>query len=345
MTTREEIETKLLRAVEVTPSADGLRWLDQRVVRAMAASPAMDRRGLFTRRVLLRPLALVAAFVLLTGAVGAAINLIDRLVDESTPGWRTAWERAEILWIRQTNAGLTLTLERAYVDLNQVVLGIAVEGLDAPPTPIGGDNVDHILSWVTELRGPDGWAPDPARPNSSGRVIETDLSAFLLTFDAPPAVAGAWELTVTSVGYGATPDGMVDGIWRFEFELPQPEGTVLSVNSTDTVDGATLSLSELRVTPTAIGARIALNVAGETVAYWSPGTGLKDAVRHGGSSYEIAEETLFATTPDVNEYRTSAGSMEVAGTWEIEIPDLWYTNDAGQNIHAIGPWTLTVNVP
>jgi hypothetical protein len=137
---------------------------------------------------------------------------------------------------------------------------------------------------------------------------------------------------------------MVDGIWRFEFELPQPEGTVVTVNTTAAVGGATLTLSELRVTPTAIGARIALDVTGDTIAYWSPGTGLKDAVRHGGTSYEIADETLFATTPDVNEYRTSAGSMDAAGTWEIEIPDLGYTNDAGQNIHLVGPWTLTVTV-
>ena len=37
--------------------------------------------------------------------------------------------------------------------------------------------------------------------------------------------------------------------------------------------------------------------------------------------------------------------MEVAGTWEIEIPDLWYTNDVGENIQLIGPWMLTVTVP
>jgi hypothetical protein len=294
----------------------------------------------------LRPLALVAAFVLLTGAVGAAIGLLDRLAG-ATPGWQTAWDRAEILGIRQTDAGLTLTLERAYADLNQVVVGISVDGLQPPPGLSEGGDVDHILSWTTELRGPAGWTnlSDQVHPDNAGRVVETNLSAFLLTFSDPPAVAGSWELTVTSVGYGGMTDGMIDGTWRFQFELPQPTGTLVPANASDTEGQATVTLTQLRVTPTMVSFKLALDVAGSTVAYWSPGTGLNESVRHDGTSYGIADETLLAASPNQNEYRTSAGSDEAAGTWEIEIPDLWYSSGDGTDIHLDGPWTLTVTAP
>lgn len=345
MSTNEEIETRLLRAVDVTPSEDGVRWLDQRVAQVMARPMPTHRRGLPTRRMFLRPLALVAAFVVLAGAAGAALGLLERIV-EPTPGWRTGWDRAEILGIRQTDGGLTLTLERAYTDLNQVMVGITVEGLEALPIPTDGSRADHILSWVTELRGPNGWAIQPGQSSNVGRIIETDLSAFIMTFGAPPPVAGTWELTVTSVGYGGMTGGMIDGTWRFEFELPRPTGTVVSTDASDTVGQATLTLTQLRVTPTTITARIALDVAGSTVAYWSAGTGQKgEAVRHGDTSYDIGEETLLDASPDENEYRTSAGSDEVAGSWEIEIPDLWYHSGDGQDVHLAGPWTLTVTVP
>jgi hypothetical protein len=339
MTAPDEIETRLVRAFDVTPSEEGWRWLDDRVARAMAA-PAGTSRRLPIRPLVLRPLLVLGAFVLLTGAVAGAITLLDRLVDASQPGWGTAWERAEVLDLRQTDAGVTLTLERAYADLNQVAFGISVEGLEPQSEPDAG-----TISWVAELKGPDGWTPDPDAVGAEGRAIETDRSAFLVTFGSPPAVGGTWDLTVTSVGYGATANGMVDGEWHFQFELPEPAGVALSVDASDTVGHATVTLTELRITPTSVAATLGLDVAGDSVAYWSSGTGIADAVRHGDTSFEIVDERLFPATPTVNEYRTSAGSDESRGTWDIVIPALGYTNDAGQNIGLEGPWTISVDVP
>ena len=342
MTTHDEIETRLLRALQMAPSQDGWAWLDQRVARAVASTPAVpDRASASHRPLFLRPVLVLAAIVLLVGAVGAAITLIDRLVGASQPGWRTAWERAEVLGIKQTDSGVTLTLERGYADLNQVLFGFSVDGLEAPP-----EQTDSaVLSWAIEYHGPDGWTPDAEVVDSAGRIIETDVSAFVVTFGSPPDVGGTWELTVTSVGYGAAASGMVDGVWHFVFELPDPAGVALALDASDTVEQATLTLTELRVSPTAIGVTLGLDVAGDTVAAWSSGSGVADAVRHGKTSYEIADELLVATRPTLNEYRTSAGADASAGTWTIEIPDLWYTNGAGQDIHLHGPWTISVDVP
>jgi hypothetical protein len=175
-------------------------------------------------------------------------------------------------------------------------------------------------------------------------VIETTRSAFILTFSDPPPAAGAWELTVTSVGYGGTTDGMVDGTWRFAFDLPKPTGTLVSAAVSDTEGQATVTLTKIRITPTMVTFRAALQVTGSTVVFWSPGR--MNVVRHGGTAYQIADVTHIDASPNQNEFRTSAGTDEAAGTWEIEIPDLWYSSgDDGPDIHLDGPWTLMVTVP
>src|SRR3989304_4510063 len=139
MTMHDEIEARLIQAFELSPSEEGLRRLDQRVARAIAQPTAIPYRGGATRRMILRPLLLLAAFVLLTGAVVGGARLLDQIFESSgMPRWRIAWDRAERLDIKQTDAGITITLERAYADLNQVLVGFTVEGLpEAPGTGHG----------------------------------------------------------------------------------------------------------------------------------------------------------------------------------------------------------------
>jgi hypothetical protein len=367
MTTREEIETRLLRAVEVTPSEDGLRWLDQRVAQIATRPIAAARSGAARRRFSLRPLALVAAFVLLTGAVAAALGLLDRIIESSgAPGWRTAWDQAEQLDLSTTDAGVTITLERAYADVNQVLVGFTVAGLEAP---LSGTEEPAAIQWVVELRDPAGRGSEQWAAAQKGMGMEqTGLSAVVQTWEgAVTPTAGTWVLTFTSVGYdgdgfvpgqcsvGATdpecvnppPNAMVDGTWQFEFELPAPAGRVLPADASDTVGQATLHLTELRVTPTMIVARIGLSVGDSPVAaWWTPPFAIRhlDASYDVGSSMPIYVGDVYEGTGD-SIFFTTAGSDEVSGTWEIEIRELWYTTDDGTNIQLDGPWTLRVDIP
>lgn len=374
MTVYEDIETRLRRAVAVAPSEDGLRWLDERVGRLMAAPAVTRRRGAPTFRTFLRPLALVAAFAVVTGTVGAAMGLLDGVVEGSGPGLRTAWDRAEILGIRQTDAGVTITLERAYADLNQVVVGFTVEGLEAAPTSSAGERAP--VEWVADLRDPSGRPADEWATSRLGRGTDvTDLSAVLHAWEGRTApVAGTWELTVTSVGYGAGsfsdgictveatdpacaspgPDSMVDGTWRFTFDLPTPAGTVVSPDVTDTAGPATVTLTELRVTPTMITSRLALRVAGSTVTSWGTAS-YRLSIRDDSTSYTSDRSYHVTQDPsdqgpngDENELLTTAGSDQATGIWVIEIMDLWYVSGDGgpeTEIRLPGPWTLTVTVP
>ena len=338
MSGHDDIENRLSKAMAFTPSTVAMQGLDERVAR-MLATPVARRAPSGMGRIL-RPMVLAAALALTAGAVAAALGLVDRLAEESSPGWATAWERAEILGIHQTDAGLTLTVERAYVDVNQVMLGIAVDGLD--PVQLGDGA--YRLSWRSQLTGPGGWTPLPEESNNTAGDVAGDQSAFIFTFGSPPLTAGMWELSVTSVGYGE--GNMTDGSWTFAFELPEPAGTAVTTNVSHTVGDATLTLTELRVSPSIVVARIRLDVAGTTFAGWSAGTGQDgEVIRHGEATYQINEEGIFAATPQENAYLTSEGAENAAGTWEIVIPKLGYYGTDDQGIHLEGPWTLTVTVP
>ncbi|MGI8703962.1 MAG: DUF4179 domain-containing protein [Candidatus Limnocylindrales bacterium] len=372
MTRHEDIEERLIGALAVVPSEDGLRWLDQRVAGLVAQPAATRPRWVPGRRGLLRPLALVAAFAVATGTVVGAMGLLDRTVEDSSlPGWRTAWDRAEVLDLQQTDNGLTVTLERAYADLNQVLVGFTVEGLEAPTSTVGERG--PAIDWVAELRDPTGRTADQWAPSSlSMGADETNLSAVIQTWQGAPApVAGTWELTVTSIGYSAMTNagscgagdetgdacasagisGPIEGNWSFEFDLPKPSGTVVASEATATKGEATITLSQLRISPTMVSGRIGLRLADETVAYW----GLLDAeVRHDGATYPInmathidPEDPHDGPNGDENEFGTIGGSDEAAGEWVVHIPQLSYgTDDPAQTpVELSGPWTLTVTVP
>jgi len=368
MTTTNDVEARLTQALSFEPAADGLRWLDQRVAQIAARQAVPVGHAAQGRRLVLRPLLVLAAFVLLTGAVAAALGLLDRVIQSSGQGgWHVAWENAERLDLSTTADGVTITVERAYADLNQVLVGFTVAGLNAPTST--GDAV--ALQWNVEIADPTGRSSEAWAVSSTGMGIEeTGVSAIVQTWegDVAPA-AGMWVLTFTSVGYegdGFVPgqcdvdstlpecvnpprNGMVDGTWRFEFELPKPSGLVIATGASASVENATLSLPELRVSPTMISAALALQVTDRTVLEW---TWTEGHVRHDGISYPFQAGRHITTNPtdqgplgDVNELLTVAGTDAVAGTWEVEVGEITYRTSEGEEVLPGGSWTLTVTVP
>jgi hypothetical protein len=301
------------------------------------------------------------------------LGLLDQLFESSgMPGRRTAWDRAERLNIKQTDAGITITLERAYADLNQVLVGFTVEGLEATPLSDHGEAVP--LEWRAELRDPAGRSLEQWATSLGGSAIaDGSLSAVGNVWEgAVTPVAGTWMLTFTAVGYngsGFVPgectvgntdpaclnppaNAMVDGAWRFEFELPAPAGTVVTPNVSVTQGQATLTLTELRITPTMVTSRIALRVTGSDVVDWQPNISIRrgDTTYISNSSYHVTQDpNSQGPNGDVNEFLTISGADVASGTWAIEIPELTYRisifSTPEEGIRLVGPWTLTVTVP
>ena len=362
MTTLDDIEIQLRQAVEVSPPEDGGRMLDARVARAMSRPIAARDWRLGGSRSLVRAFAIAAALALVTGTVAATLTLLERITSESTPGVQAAWDNAELIALQETTAGVTITLERAYADLNQVAVFFTVEGLETITSDSGGATP---IEWSAELRDPAGrsteeWAV--VRGGTEG--IEHDLSANVHTWEgAVTPEAGTWELTFTSVGYGAgdfvagecdagstdpacvspPPSAMVEGIWHFEFDLPRPAGSIVSTDLAATADDAIVSVSELRISPTMISVSIALRVEGETVTSW--GTANDTLVSIEGPSGTYTANTSYHLTQDPDDqgpggdenlFMSTDGTDEATGSWTITIPQLWYATHGG------GPETGTI---
>jgi hypothetical protein len=335
-------------------------WIDQRVRRAMDQDTTQRRRGL-SRRSLLRPLPLFAALILVVGAVAAGLTALDRLA-ATTPGWQTAWDRAEVVGVDQTSKGYTLTLERAYADVNQVVVFVNMRDIPVleAPRATDGFRTDHFSLNGVDLRDPLG---RHGVVMTGTTAVDPGLAAAAssVQFQTPPT-AGTYVLTVSSIGFGGDgPDCVspcvadeIAGTWRFEFTLPEPAGTIASVNATDTRDGVTVTLTELRISPTMITSTIALRVDGAEVMYWAY-TEDPITVRSGGTTHTVNSATHITLDPgqqgpagDLNAFSTLSGSDTATGTWEITIPEIQLMkrgSDSEVPIEVTGPWKLRVELP
>jgi hypothetical protein len=362
MTMHHDVEARLRHAFMREPSAEGMRRLDERVAQVMIRAAPQTRRW-SPRGMVVRPAAVLAAFVLLTGAVAGTMTLLERLTTGSSVGVRAAWDRAEVVGISRNDAGVTVTLERAYADLNQVVLFLEVEGL---PTRAGTTVPDDVDA-VAQLRDPSGrHAETWAWAMGGSGSAEPDLAALIVSWDgAVTPEAGTWELTITTVGYGGMMDGSctageladgvcaaregarVDGRWTFEFPLPAPAGAVVQAEASDTDGMATIRLTELRLAPSAVSGRLYLDVDGSPVPSWAATI---TAIRHDSEAWQPETNpnyTARVVGAGAIEFMTSVGVEMPSGTWEIEISDVLVASDGAGDLGTPldGHWVLRVVVP
>ena len=359
MITNDIVEARLRQAVEAEPSVDGLRWLDGRVERAMARGRNARHPGSWRRR-LLRPVPVIAALVLFTGAVAGALTLLERVATESGESIATAWEQAEVLGISQSASGYTVTLERAYADVNQVVTFMTARS--DQPTASDAEEIGTV-SLNGSLTDPSGATLD--QPVGTGEV-EADLSAEVSIWGPPAPQAGRYVLTITSLQ--AIPVGAFDGEeiaptitgeWRFEFNLPEPAGSHLATDATAERDGAIVSMTDLTISPTMVVGRLYLDLEGERARVWVPTI---ESVRHDGELVSTDTNANFyglpIHDPDATgfEFRTAFGAEIATGTWEFTISEIRLEgvplasdgsalDPADPDPHMSGPWILTVDVP
>jgi hypothetical protein len=237
---RGALEGALTSALHLTPGAGDLARLDERVRGAIAAPPAR-RSGLSGHLPGTRPrLALVALLVLLITAAAGGTVLIERVFSDF-PGWQRAWDRAEIVGLRQTVGGRTVVVERAYLDANQLLIGVSAEGASDLKAAIRVDG-----------RVPEGiLATGAERPR-------TEDAAMLFNVITPPGTGDRAhiDLVIRTIPELEEVTGAIGGPWHFEFDLRSDGGTTWRGSETRTVSGVSMTLDELVVSPTTVQAHL-----------------------------------------------------------------------------------------
>lgn len=325
MISRSHAEERLRAAFAVLPSAEALETLDRRV--AAAAATAMEPGSVRARLGrLVRPLALVAAFVIAVGATSVAVGLLEGLT-APVPGLRVAWDRATRIGTTQTDGGYAITLERAYADLGQVVVGLSITRPD-------GSLQSGIVR--SSLLDPTGRELDVLL---SAGTAESGIGADVSSFGRPSPIAGGYALTVTSID---AENGAIEGRWAFTFELPAPRGTAVRTDVTGSAGSALVRVDDFLVSPTTIQARLRIKGPDSDTVSWAP---IGRIVR-GSESFPIAmigtlEDTEEGTLVEVVAVR---GVDDPTGTWVIEVSAL-VGNRGEEQVRIAGPWRMTVEVP
>src|SRR5262249_49648223 len=137
--------------------------------------------------------------------------------------------------LRQTVNGLTVGVERAYMDAAQVIIGVTTDGY-------------HYARADLRVDGRDA---------SGGAVLgmpTTNGSAAGVVFNTPQNVGGQASAVLEISGLygpGLYPT-TVEGPWTFAFDLPNAGGETWTGTASDVASGVTLTLDRLSVSPTLI---------------------------------------------------------------------------------------------
>jgi hypothetical protein len=207
--------------------------------------------------------------VLIVGVVGYAVA---PLVDQLLAGERgAATLHMHAIGQTQTTNGITVTLDRAYADVNRVIVVYKIQ------VPAGfvhsTSGIDHKIQ-LTDTQGSNLPLID-----ASGLADEAShLSTGLVTFDAEPLAPGTADLTgqLTFLDVRATansPSGsdLTAGAFTFTFSVPVAAGREVTVNKTVVTKGLPVTLERVVITPSETRAYL-LYPANEGIPaeHWSP---------------------------------------------------------------------------
>jgi len=204
------MESVLARALSFEVPANARRTIDVRVDAAVSAEPryrpATARKRRFFSLTPRMFAGLAAAMIMFAATAVGAGTLFGRLTD-GAPLLENVWDRATEIGQSVTDAGYTVTLEKAAVDADRIWVAIAISSDQG-----GADDV-----WDMRIVDANGVAYTGGTGAGTGEV--RGASALLFGFQVPGGVtpAGPFVLEVTALDVQGV---KTPGTWRFAFDAP-----------------------------------------------------------------------------------------------------------------------------
>jgi hypothetical protein len=228
------LDAAAARSIARPPNAGGMRSAPQRLGR--------------TR--LMVVVAVVVGVVVAAGTAYAAITLLQS-VTEGDPGAAAVYRQnlGEALNLSQTRSGVTLTLTRAYADVNRVMVTYEVRLAD-PESMFAGFATSNGQPGVTDSRGQvlvgydSFFQTDP----------QTNQSVGIVVYDAEIAARNVQELSLRVTVPGLrlrdrTGDPTTVGSFAFALVVPVASGETIAVDKAITVHGVVVTLDSVVASP------------------------------------------------------------------------------------------------
>ena len=306
-------------------------------------------------------LAFAVLLMMLFGTVGfAATGWIDELFGYFAPEVQEANLGVQ-LNDERTVDGVTFTLERAYADEDNVVIGYSVKGFkdwnDGYPTS-GPDVVADGSDRTFENVGGGGIGTDPAYDSEGGERLselaffepsnKLDLSAehdFRFELKLNPKVGG-------EEGRGGSPGRTVPGTLAFDFRIPVHEVDVIEVGQTVEASGIPMTLERVENSPARTEATLCFEPPRDEKYTWVPVVPRPDIAESdvfGNDSLYNAEPEekigcvgydLFRSIHDETGHHTLTVTRIEGRSPSADDPRLMALREKVE-----GPWTFEFEVP
>ncbi|MGD9142693.1 MAG: DUF4179 domain-containing protein [Dehalococcoidia bacterium] len=189
--------------------------------------------------------------ILLGGAVYGAGSLVSELFQKHAPQIEEAG-LALPLDLSQTIDGVTVSLERAYVDANVALVGFTVSGPDEKYQPFFGK-----LSTADgqNLPGMIGMGVVPGSKAILGNWQSSERAAVIVSFDASSLKGTPSELSLILEVNNVADSPIIGesqipaGPFRFEFNVPFHGGETVRIDQTVEAAGVPVTLEQVTISP------------------------------------------------------------------------------------------------
>ncbi len=339
------VERTLTDLLHAHPSGDGLRRLDERLAQAIATRPAAGvamRRGRSRRRSMV--LGLLAAAVLTAGA-GGALGLYDGMGAGMDYGFSLQMARSVPINATAVDDGFRVTIDRAYLDGERLMLAIRVEDERKRP------DVGQLMAMYSVVSDDTGtWAgAGTATARPLGQWVATNIQWRLAPGPVAPGVHRFhvdiphifWEDGSLPVPTGEDPNWnpwrKQEGSWSFDIDVPVDGGaTVVRPDAPIDIDGTPFVVDEVVIGPSAIRLRLTYDDPGAT---WT----LIGDISRGGQTFPFVLQTIGE--PGVAEIQIDGGTDDASGEWSIKIREADRQIGDEPERRIVGPWQVEVTAP
>jgi hypothetical protein len=320
---------------------------------------------------------LMLGAILLFGGVAYALNpALSQVFRQFFPGWRHIEEAhlAQELHLSQTLDGVTVTLERAYADANEIVVGYTVKGLTDQRLHVSRINLtDEQGTVFSEMAG----AGVTGASDILGVQLPPGEGAYVTSFDASPVEGTPASLrlrltmhlaklvpvdqapptpttpltepsssTVIVVPAMTLREEIVGGPFTFDFSVPFIPGRTVEVQQTVEAAGVAVRLKRVVITPSETRATVCFEPSDGGTREWT-----LIAALDAGDGQELFAGMVSRLSGDgeANCHRVTypAALTRRSGLWTLTVTELIGCDPTrpGEDVRLAGPWVFRFTVP
>src|SRR5262245_18336871 len=338
------LERTLSELLLTKPSDDGLRRLDAHIAQVLATRPAVTTPR--TRRVRRRTLVLgLAAAAALTTGAGGALGLYDGLGAGMDYGFSLQLARSVEIGASAVDDGFRVTVERAYLDGERLMLALRVE--DELQRP----EVTELMAMYSVVS--DDTSEWPGAGSATSRPLGPWVGASIQWRLAPGPVQPGIHRFHVDVPHIFWRDGTMplpttedpdwnpwreqQGTWSFDMDVPVDGGaTVIRPDTALDIGGTRFVLEEVVIGSSAVRVRLTYDDPGAT---WA----LIGEVQHDGSAFPFVLQSLGEA--GLAELQADGGVDDPSGDWTIVIREADRQVGDEPERRIVGPWMVDLSAP